>query len=71
MKDLEFKNLKCSAIITCFSEKGEIEDFDAIQDELKSVLNDVIADVVCDRNNVLDFELSDVVILDNGVDKEH
>lgn len=68
MANLEFQKLECSATITCFSENGEIEDLTEIKDEFETALNDVLADIVSERNNVLTFEISDVVLLSDGVD---
>ena len=71
MKDLEFKNLKCNITITCFSEDGEIENFEDLEDEIKNEFKSLLDNIVIENNNVLTYDISDVVILDNGVDKEH
>ena len=71
MKDLEFKNLKCNITITCFSEDGEIENFEDLEDESKNEFKSLLDNIVIENNNVLTYDISDVVILDNGVDKEH
>ena len=68
MAKLDFTKLKCSAIIHCVNVDGEVEDLQGIKDELQNGIKSYLEDELIERNNVVFFELSDVVELDNGSD---
>ncbi len=70
MAKLEFKNLKCSTNITCICEDGAISDLDAIKHEIKDGFEGVLDEIVDIRNNVVHFEIGDVVLIADGSDKQ-
>lgn len=69
MAKLEFKNMECSTIITCICEDGAIDDLDEIKKEIKDGFETILDDIVISRNNVIHFEVGDVVLSSNGSDK--
>ena len=66
MVNLEFKKIKCSAIITCISEDGTIDDLDAIKSDIQDGFTSIVDDIVLERNNVVAFEISEVDELSDG-----
>ena len=70
MAKLEFENLKCVATITCISKDAAIDDLDAIKTEIQDGIESVIDEIVDTRNNVVDYEISDVVLIADGSDKQ-
>ena len=66
MVNLEFKKIKCSAIITCISEDGTINDLDAIKSDIQNGFTSIVDDIVLERNNVVAFEISEVDELSDG-----
>lgn len=70
MAKLEFKNLECSTIITCICEDGAINDFDGIKNEIKDGFETILEEIVDSRNNVVQFDVGDIVLSSDGSDKE-
>lgn len=70
MAKLDFTKLKCSAIIHCVNVNGEVEDLQGIKDEIQNSIKSFLEDELIDRNNVVFFEISDVVELENGSDND-
>ena len=51
LANLEFKKIKCDAIITCISEDGTIDDLDAIKSDIQNGFESILDDIVLERNN--------------------
>ncbi len=70
MAKLEFENLKCDVTIICIRKDGAIDDLDEIKNEIQDGIESVIDGIVDIRNNVVDYEISDVVLIADGSDKQ-
>lgn len=66
MVNLDFKKYKFGIIITCISEDGVVDDLDEIKSDIQGDINDLVCDVILERNNVVASELVDVVELSDG-----
>lgn len=70
MAKLEFENLKCDVTIICIRKDGAIVDLDEIKNEIQDGIETVLDDIVNSRNNIIDYEISDVVLAADGSDKQ-
>ena len=66
MVELNFKKYQFGIIITCISEDGVVDDLDKIKSDIQGDINDLVSDVILERNNVVASELVDVVELSDG-----
>ena len=57
MANLEFKKYNFAATVTFISENGAIADFDKLESEIRTDIEDVIADIIDECNNVVKVEL--------------